>query len=234
MQSQRINPFSLLVETLDSIWPIYFTLLVIGSPRFLMLVATRLSLVPMNIISLIIFIVISTLLSGTQILYIHGYFTQTLDIAEAISQAAKKFLQLILIQITVSLILLFGMILLFFPGFYMALRLLFSFPTTLIEDLPALDGISRSWELTKGHWWSIFFALLLLIFPMGIVLLVLFVFITNPASSSSIQEENLFIIRRLIIFLMRPFGVVYSYLLYMELKELKEINKLDDMMQERE
>lgn len=232
MQSQRINPFSILVETLDSIWPIYFPLLVISSPRFLMFVAARLSLVPMNvpmnIIYLIVFVAITTLVSGTQILYIHGYFTQSLgvfDVGEAISQVAKKFLQLILIQIIVSLIFLFGMILLFFPGFYMALRLLFSLSTTLIEDLPALDGISRSWELTKGHWWSIFFTLLLLILSLGIVLFVLFVFITNLASFSSIQKENLFIIRRFIIFLTRPFGVVASYLLYMELKEIKELNQ---------
>ncbi|NEP08020.1 MAG: hypothetical protein F6K25_23720 [Okeania sp. SIO2G4] len=224
MQSQRIDPVSLLGETLDSIWPVYFPLLLIGSLRFLMLVGARLSLPPINIILLIIPFFINPLLLGTQILYIHGYFTHTSGIGEAISQTAKKFLQIILISITTSLIVLFGIILLFFPGFYMGLRLLCSLHTTLIEYLPALDGISRSWELTKGHWWSIFFAFFFLLFPIAIVLFILFVFFTSLASSYSIQEENLFIIRRFIIFLISPFGVVYSYLLYMKLKNIKELN----------
>ncbi|NEO56612.1 MAG: hypothetical protein F6K54_28175 [Okeania sp. SIO3B5] len=232
MESQTIDPCSLLGKTLDSIWPIYFPLLVISSPTYLINIASITLLLPsspsISVILLIIGGLTYPLLFGTQVLYIHRYFTQTSGIREIISQLLEKFVLLILTQIIVYLIVFFGMILLLFPGFYMSVRLFFSLYGTVLES--ETDGISSSWELTKGHWWSIFFALLSVGFIIAIVSWVLSLFLdpilSGIVSSSSIQQENLLIIQQFFRnFLMHPFAVVYGYLLYMELKEINELNK---------
>jgi MFS family permease len=42
-------------------------------------------------------------------------------------------------------------------------------PAIMMEDANAVGGLSRSWRLTKGHWWSIFGALLAVTILAGII-----------------------------------------------------------------
>ncbi len=101
-----------------------------------------------------------------------------------------------------------SLILLFFPGIYVVNRLIFINYIIAIENCSAAtEGLSRSWELTKGHWWLIWRSSLLLspIFFIGGILIGL-----NP---KSIQP----ILFQVIMFLGVPLIKVNFVILYMRL-----------------
>ena len=57
----------------------------------------------------------------------------------------------------------FSMLLFIIPGIFMAVKLSLSFSALIIEDNSISEAISRSWELTKDHWW-VTFALLIIMY----------------------------------------------------------------------
>src|SRR2546427_13192134 len=61
---------------------------------------------------------------------------------------------------------------------YVSIRLSLNAPAIRMESKGAVDGLMRSWKLTKGHWWSLFGAL----FVVGILLLAITLAITLPAA----------------------------------------------------
>ena len=61
---------------------------------------------------------------------------------------------------------------------YLSIRLSLNAPAIMMESKGAVDGLMRSWKLTKGHWWSLFGAL----FVVGILLLAITLAITLPAA----------------------------------------------------
>ncbi len=153
MQSQRMNPVNLVRETLGTTGSVYIPSLIIASPSFLITLLSRLPVVS-RILVTISAIFLTPLLTGANIFYLHRHFSLNyISIGEAFNLSIKKIFKLIFASFVVFFICIIGVILFFFPGFYIMYRLLLSVYTIVIEDLPALDGITRSWQLTKGHWW---------------------------------------------------------------------------------
>jgi hypothetical protein len=60
---------------------------------------------------------------------------------------------------------------------YLVVRLSLYAPAIMIEDTNAVSGLKRSWTLMKGHWWSLFGAIL----AVTILAIVINVAITTPA-----------------------------------------------------
>ncbi|PJE73853.1 MAG: hypothetical protein COV01_03365 [Candidatus Taylorbacteria bacterium CG10_big_fil_rev_8_21_14_0_10_41_48] len=87
-------------------------------------------------------------------------------------------------SILVSLMQGIGIVLLIIPGLILLARLaLFSF-ALIDEDLLPIDSIKRSWELTKGRFWQMFFAGVIII-ALNIVGAMLFgigVLVSSPLS----------------------------------------------------
>ncbi|MCL6096201.1 MAG: glycerophosphoryl diester phosphodiesterase membrane domain-containing protein [Patescibacteria group bacterium] len=83
-----------------------------------------------------------------------------------------------------SVITIIGFILLIIPGIIFSIRL--QFVTYLIVDkgMPAVDAVKKSWKMTKGNTWNLFFfgILLCLINVLGVLLLLVGLFITVPLS----------------------------------------------------
>ncbi len=73
--------------------------------------------------------------------------------------------------------------------------------------------------MTKGRWWSIFLATILL----GIVLFFPVIVLSFIVVFYDIQEEIANTVSGFIGFLIGPFFGVYGYLLYVRIKEIKEI-----------
>lgn len=108
------------------------------------------------------------------------------------------------------------LILLVITVFYIMLRLSLFLYAIVIEDFFApYDGITRSWQLTKCHFWSIFLSTLLL----TIVLLFPIITLYFISSFSGIPQQISSIVGNIIGFSISPFFNVYGYLLYVNLKE---------------
>ena len=61
---------------------------------------------------------------------------------------------------------------------YLSIGLSLYAPAIMMEDKGAVDGLMRSWKITKGHRWSLFGAL----FVVGILVLIITLAITLPAA----------------------------------------------------
>jgi len=75
-----------------------------------------------------------------------------------------------------------GLILLVIPGIYIAIRLQFAIAYIVEEDASAIDALTRSWNLTKGHCLNLFLLLVIMIglSILGTLLLVIGLFVTVP------------------------------------------------------
>ncbi|MGD1704468.1 hypothetical protein [Dapis sp. BLCC M229] len=215
MQSRRINPVNLVKETLGTTGSVYIPSLIIASPGFLITLLSKLPVISPILVT-ISAIFLSPLLTGANIFYLHRHFSlNSISIEEAFNLSFQNIFKLIFASFVVLLICIIGLILFFFPGFYIMYRLLLSIYTIVIEDLFALDGITRSWQLTKGNWWSIFLATLLLTIVLFFPLIVLPVLLL----SLGIPQQIASIVANILGFSIGPFFSVYGYLLYVNLKE---------------
>lgn len=86
----------------------------------------------------------------------------------------------------------------------------FNFATyvLVVENIKGTKALSRSKFFVKGYWWSVFWRSIVLGMLMGIIALVLgFI----PIAGGIIGEV-----------LLTPFTIVFGFLLYEDLKRLKE------------
>ena len=81
-----------------------------------------------------------------------------------------------------SLIVLGGFILLIIPGIVFAIRLQFATYLVVDKNMAPIDAIKKSWEMTRGSVWNLFFfgILLCLVNLLGALCLLIGLFITVP------------------------------------------------------
>jgi membrane-anchored glycerophosphoryl diester phosphodiesterase (GDPDase) len=214
MTTQAIGARILLRETFAVFRPLYVPLLLISSPglilNFLNGIESLQSIV--GVLDIIYSLSILPFLSGASIFYTYRSLSgNTVSVGEAFKQANRKLLQLILGWLLYILIFLTGLIALIIPGIYLPNRLIFLLYAIAIENCSATEGLSRSWELTKGRWWLIFrssFLLSIVAFIPG-VLVTLLAYPTGKAQ----------LVSGIVGFLIGPFFAINFVLLYMRLSD---------------
>jgi len=217
MTDPRISTRSLLRETFATTGPLYAPLLTITFPSLIFAALNSFGNlgsagVALNIIYS--FVVIP-LLSGATNFYTYRSLTRNqVTVGQAFNQANRRLLHLILVYIMFLGLVFAGFIALIIPGLYVAYRLIFCLYATVIDNSSALDSLSSSWELTKGRWWLVFRAILLLFFVVSvpIVLIVLLIAPTGQSLASQLTSN-------LLGFLATPLMNVYLVLLYLRLRE---------------
>ena len=73
---------------------------------------------------------------------------------------ASAVLPLIVAYIVISIMLGSGSSLFIIPGIFLSVKWSVAFPAVVSERAGPFSAISRSWELTRGHWWRTFGTLL--------------------------------------------------------------------------
>lgn len=68
-----------------------------------------------------------------------------------------KYLNIILANLIVFALIMIGFIMLIIPGIIIACRLAFVSYLIMDKDLEPIKAIEKSWQMTKGHGWTIFF-----------------------------------------------------------------------------
>lgn len=217
MTAQRISSRNLLREAFATVGSIYVPLLTINSPSLIFVAINSLGKlgsagVAFNIIYSVVVI---PLLSGAMIFYTYRSFTRNkVTVGEAFSQANRRLLHLILVYIMFMVLLLAGFMALIIPGLYVSYRLIFSLYATVIDNSSALDSLSSSWELTKGRWWLVFRAIILITFVVAGPIILISLLIDPTGKSLASQFAG-----NLLGFLAAPLMNVYLVLLYLRLRD---------------
>jgi len=109
----------------------------------------------------------------------------------------KPIVNYFLASILTGLIVLGGFILLIIPGIFFAFRLKFAVYLVIDKNLSPVDAVKKSWRITKGNVWNLFFfgILLALINILGFFCLVVGLFITVPLS----MLATAFVYRKLLL-----------------------------------
>ncbi|XOB42689.1 MAG: hypothetical protein ACKKMP_01385 [Candidatus Nealsonbacteria bacterium] len=125
----------------------------------------------------------------------------------ALKEGWSKYWPFFLVSLLTGLIIGLGFLLLIVPGIIFAVWFGFSYYTVICEDKRGFKALSRSRELVKGHWWSVakrVFAIMIITFPLSM-----------GAQFIPYLGQFAFMI------LFTPFSVIYNYLIYQNLKEIK-------------
>ncbi|MBE9179017.1 hypothetical protein IQ268_10640 [Oculatella sp. LEGE 06141] len=228
MTTQSLNPKHLLRDCFVICKPIYIPLLILSLPGLILSLTNRLFIeAPLlqNGISLAYSILIVPLFAGAAILYIYRYFVQQkIGLVQSLQAMFPKLAQLSLGVILLLLILIPGFVFLVIPGIYLSVRFGFALYAIALENDSAIGGLSRSWELVKGRWWSVFWAelagSLTFLIPIGLIGLV----IGTTLGENAAVSQNL---GAVLGFLVSPFVSVYFVLLYLRLRAIEDASSTD-------
>jgi Membrane domain of glycerophosphoryl diester phosphodiesterase len=213
-----ISARRLLIDSFNYVKPVYFPILAFFVPTILitLIVPTITSPSANVLLKFIEWIFIYPFSTGASIFYAHQSLTQRgATVPSSLQAAGEKFTQLSLVSVLLIVFLIPAFILLIVPGIYLSIRWSFIFYAIMIEGYSASDALSRSWKLTRGHWWLIlragllFFTLALL----PILLLTLFIVFTLLGSTPELSQLT----GGIIAFLIAPIGSIYYVLLFMTL-----------------
>jgi len=132
-----------------------------------------------------------------------------IKLKEIFQDAWKKLWQYFLVITLVIFFNSLASIFLIIPGMIVGVYLSFSPYIFIMEGEKGMNALKRSWSLVKGNWWQVFGRLILLNIFFGIT----FIFLDSLNNLLASLFQFLFI----------PFMIIFTYLIYLELKKSKEI-----------
>lgn len=109
----------------------------------------------------------------------------------------KNLVNFILASLIRGVITFIGFILLIIPGIIFSIRLQYVPYLIVDKNLPPVEAVKKSWKMTKGNTWNLFFfgILLFLVNVLGAILLLIGLFITVPLT----MLATTFVYRKLLL-----------------------------------
>jgi len=133
---------------------------------------------------------------------------QKLSIGQALREGWSRWLSYLWISSLVSLCVAGGTILLIIPGIIFFVWFAFSPYLLVDQDIKGTNALSESRELVRGYWWPVF----------GRLILITLIAIGLSAALGFIPFVGKLIVQLLVI----PFILVFYFILYEDLKRLRE------------
>jgi hypothetical protein len=117
---------------------------------------------------------------GENYLFLKAMREEELDIKELFSGFTTNFVNIILANLIVFALVGLGIVLLIIPGIIVACRLAFVPFIVMDQKLDPMQAVERSWKMTRGHGWKIFFMAIISFFLIiaGVIFLFVGVFIS--------------------------------------------------------
>lgn len=184
MQSATLNPFSLLQRSFEVVGPIYGLLVILASPGFIIPVVA--GLIPRfgGILNLAYSLIVAPILAGAAFWLVDQHLKRQAPLlGNSLDRALSKAVPLVFGSILVGLLSFLASLLLILPGIYVGVRLVFTPCAIALENRGATEGLRYSWNLVKGRWWGVFWALVV---PGLILAVVFFVFVVFAGVLGSI------------------------------------------------
>ena len=243
VRTQSINPGRLLKDTFRTIGSIYIPLLVFGLSDLAVVAAVGLGALigaPLiTVLTILLRLIFSRWVCSAVIYYTYQYLSgNRISIGSAFRRAISQTPRLILLILGDFLLLLilsisapYLLIILIIPGIYLSVRLGFVLHGITVDNLSFTRGIRHSWNLVKGHWWSTFIAMIVVLIVSLIFLTLIVVGILIGAAlipdSANSQVISIFTFTGVsVVFVsmylvIAPFMTVYYTLLYKFLRANK-------------
>jgi len=117
---------------------------------------------------------------GLQHLFLKAMRDEEADIKLLFDGFRSKYLNIVLANLIVFALVVMGFIMLIIPGIIIACRLAFVAYLVMDKNLEPMKAVEKSWQMTKGHGWTIFFMGItsIFLFILGIVACFVGVFIS--------------------------------------------------------
>jgi hypothetical protein len=133
------------------------------------------------------------------------------DIEASYKWGLRRFGSVLLVAILVGLAVGLGFILLIIPGLILLVLFAVSIPAVVVEQLRGTAAMSRSWNLTKSHFWHVAGVIIVAALIAGVFSGVLTAF----GGSNAVLRWILQTIAQIIV---APFSALVSVLLYLDLR----------------
>jgi hypothetical protein len=173
MQSATLSPILLLRRLFEVVGPIYWPLLILASPGFVIPIVAELIPLLGGILQLAYGIVAPILVGAALWLVDQHLKRQAPLLGNSLNRAVSKAVPLVLGTLLAALLSSLASIFLIIPGIYVGVKLALTPCAIALENQGTTGGLRYSWNLVKGHWWGVFWALLGdFILGFGVVVLV--------------------------------------------------------------
>ncbi len=158
-----------------------------------------------------VFLALTTLVTLTSIYIFH----QGMGVGGALKLAFGSFFSYLWLVIAVTLTIMGGSLLLVVPGIIFAGWFVLSIYVFVVEGKKGFGAMMASKEYVRGYWWDVMGRLLVL----GLISAAFQLLFMLPAMLGGQTVQN--ILGSISNLLFAPFALIYSYLIYQNLKELK-------------
>lgn len=127
------------------------------------------------------FLFLPVLKYGCDYIFLEAVRNNEIDLMDLFNGFKTKYLNIILSHLIVVALTLVGLAFLIIPGIIVACRLVFVPYLVMDKNLDPMRAVEKSWELTRGHGWKIFFIGLLSIpiFILGLMAFIVGVIISS-------------------------------------------------------
>ncbi len=192
-------------------------MLIVGALAFLTILAdVTAAAVAVILIGVVITIVLSVSVSIAMVQRVHTPRTR-LNLRASLEATRPLFLQYLWVVILGALCVLLGIILFIIPGIIVAVWLCFSYFTAVLEEKRGMEALKASKELVRGLWFPIFLRLVLLVVAVMLLMMVVTMCAETIFGKGDISE----LIVTIANLIVSPFGFVYTYHLYLDVKRAK-------------
>ena len=213
MHNATLNPILLLQRSFELVGPIYWPLLILASPGFILAIVTELT----PLLGGILFIVVAPILGGAALWLVDQHLKRQAPLlGNSLNRAVSKAVPLVLGTLLAALLSFLAFIFLIIPGIYVGVKLAFTFCAIALENQGTTGGLRYSWNLVKGRWWGVFWALLIGDFILGFGVVVLVSRVVADFGDSVVN-----VVRTAAATAVQPIFWVYLVLLFRSLQRLK-------------
>ncbi len=166
-------------------------------------------LLPFVVLIAIAYGIVMTIISiwsSISLLYVIKEREQKIGIKEAFNKSWPKILSYWWISIISTFIIIGGYLLFIIPGIILAIWFSLAAYVLVSEDRTGMTALFRSKQLIKGYWWKVFWRFL----AMSIIIFLI-----------TLVAGFIPFIKNIIYLFTTPFSIVFSFLIYENLKKLK-------------
>lgn len=184
-------------------------------------IAITASVAVIAIIGIIFFIVFSLLIQYGLVI-MAAKVEEELSIREILKTTWTKLLNALWVSILTGLIVFAGFLLFIAPGIIWGIQYRFSIYACLVEDKKGMSALRRSKEIVKNYWWT---TARRIIFWTIIAMLASFIAATPIIG---------WIGNLILPFVLTPLGIIYSYAVYANIRDLKEKGQEKEQVRTRD
>ncbi|MFS8799317.1 hypothetical protein [Synechococcus sp. R60.3] len=219
MQNATLSPIPLLRRSFELVGPIYWPLLILASPGFILAIVTELTPLLGGILRLA-YGIVAPILGGAALWLVDQHLKRQAPLlGNSLNRAVSKAVPLVLSTLLAALLSCLASIFLIIPGIYVGVKLALTPCAIALENQGTTGGLRYSWNLVKGRWWGVFWALLIGGFILGFGVGLIVVLVSRVVADFGDSVVN--VVRTAAATAVVPIFWVYVVLLFRSLQRLK-------------